>query len=152
MADVDGFVADVGVVAPKARDLLHQSELCVRHQFLVTPFPEFVSVTDSPRHTTTGRLKSVFGHELRAEWREFSVPVDDLVVLGVVEVHAARDRLIFVSSASSTFDRTHARLGGPPPLALDCARLRRVAFLWWRGGPFHERHRPGTRSVAIFHL
>ena len=78
MPDVDGFIADVCVVAPEASDLLRQSDLCVRHQLPITAIPEFVPVTDGPRHTAAGRLKGMFGHQLRAERRQFSVPVDDL--------------------------------------------------------------------------
>jgi hypothetical protein len=97
------------MVAPEASDLLRQSDLCVLHQLKVTAIPEFVPVTDGPRHTAAGRLNRVFRHQLCAERREFSVPIDDLVVIGVMDVHAASGRLVFISSASRTLDplRSH---------------------------------------------
>ena len=119
MANVDGFLVDVGVVAAEASDLLRQSGLGVRHQLQVTAIPQFVPVTDGARHAPAGRLEGVFGHQLRIHRRQVAVPIDDLAGVAVVDVvHGAPNLMVFVIEPQAGPPRSDAPVPSQVPYSL----------------------------------
>ena len=84
MLAVGGFAEHVRLVAPKARYLLLQPNMDLRHHILIAMTPQLVSMRERTGHAPTRRLDNMLPDRFRIEWRWFPVPVDDSAAGGLL--------------------------------------------------------------------
>ena len=89
---IDRFVVHVREVTSQTGDLLHHAVFRDGHQLPIALIPQFVTVSEHPRHSPAARLDGMFRHQIGFERWQFPMPVHDLSLVVIHGVHMTPGR------------------------------------------------------------